>query len=169
MFKSGPRPNGAAVVKRGNMGDRRLHRRRARGPYIASLRPEEQQPAHDRLARSAALVRDRCGGRAGLPVHPRALDGAGGPPAQSRRHRALVTAFGRRAWPRHRPLAPAALRRLRRRRAGRDRLGLRQGQECLANRGLARRDVLQSGDRACSCRHRRARPCRNHQPPNGLP
>ena len=39
--------------------DRRLHRRRPNRPDVACHQPEARQPAHDRSARPAALVRHR--------------------------------------------------------------------------------------------------------------
>ena len=138
VFKTGARPNGAAIVKRLSLGHRRLHRRRSRGPDAASLRAERSQAGGDRSAGPAAVVRDRRQRRAAIPLHPRAVDGAGCRPAGPAPDRAMEAAVGWRTWSRHRPRARAPLCRLRRRRAGRNRQRLRRCHQRLADRRARR-------------------------------
>ena len=80
-YKTGGRPNGAVIVARSRSRNRRLHRRRRRNADVAAFRIARSPTCIDRPAGTAALVRHRRRRRADIPLHPRALDGAGGAPA----------------------------------------------------------------------------------------
>ena len=101
VFKTGPRPNGA-VIWRDPASPSQLHRRRQGSTDAAAFRIERSQARVGEPAGTAALVRHRCRGRADLPLHPRALNGAGGTAARPWRGDALENPVSGRSWPRHR-------------------------------------------------------------------
>ncbi len=95
-------PNGAVVVARSGVAIAACIGDDYGNADASAIRIEGSPTCVDRLAGAAALVRHRCCRGASVPVHPRAIDGAGGPLARSRRGDALESALGRRTRPRHR-------------------------------------------------------------------
>ena len=101
-FKTGGRPNGAVIVARSGLGIAACIGVDGETPTLQLYGLSDRTTCVDRPAGTAALVRHRCRRRTDVPLHPRALDGAGGPPARPRRGDALEGPVSGRARSRHR-------------------------------------------------------------------